>query len=200
MFDTDLISFYFADQLQGKGVKRKWEEDEKIKSVEGEQTVPHWINKRQKTELPFSSLLRSMAAKHQNNGTQPEAPNPLLSVVSPMSNPFSRLMAHMAHISQPQNISSEPLDLSSSSEDEVDVDTIEEEKKETPLNQWSCYQVREFIKKIPACRDYAETFYNEKIDGASLSSLTVPQMISYLGINLGQAIEILRRREQIKRS
>ena len=199
MLDTDIMSFYLAEQ-QGKGVKRKWEVDQRKESDEDEQAVPQW-SKRQRTELPFSSLLRNMAAKHQNIGRRAEAPNPLLSIVSPMSNPFSRLMAHMANISQPQPTSSQPLDLSSSTEEEVDVDTVEEEEdNESPLEEWSCQQVRKFIRKIPSCKDYSEVFYDEKIDGATLAVLSIPHMTSFLGISLGQAIEIIRRTEEKKRN
>ena len=54
-----------------------------------------------------------------------------------MNNPYSRLMANMAEMSQPkQLISSHALDLSSgASEDEVDVVSIEEEDKPLDLSK-----------------------------------------------------------------
>merc|ERR1711892_1562312 len=94
--------------------------------------------------------MRSMAARYQTKQSTIPFHNPLMSIFTPMTNPYSQLMASMAKISNTK-ISSQPLDLSSGvSEQEVDVVSLEEE--EEPLDQWNCHQVRDFIERIDNCR------------------------------------------------
>ena len=170
MIDTEVLSFYLAEQVYGKGLKRKCQVEERIESEEEDHAVPQW-SKRRRTELPFSSLLKRMAAKHQNPKEELEPINPVISTVSPMSNPFSRLMAHMANISHTQEFSSEPLDLScNNSEQEVNVDTVDDEE----------------VKKSSL-----DIFHAQKIFCTPLLHLN-----PYLGVNLGQTLEISRRRSK----
>merc|ERR1712106_107265 len=101
----------------------------------------------------------------------------------------------MAKISNP-TISSQPLDLSSGvSEQDVDVVSLEEE----PLDQWNCHQVRDFIERIDNCEEYADIFFNEKIDGATLAALKTSHLTTFLGVKMGHAFDILRKREEKRR-
>merc|ERR1711892_318146 len=201
MLDMEVTSLhwpsYSYNREQGKSVKRKWEEEVRSECSSPDQAVPQInINKRIKTDLPFSSLMRSMAAKYQTRQSTPTIPihNPLMSIFSPMTNPYSQLMASMAKISNTK-ISNQPLDLSSGvPEQEVDVVSLEEE--EEPLDQWSCHQVRDFIERIDNCEEYADIFFNEKIDGATLAALKISHLTTFLGVKMGQAFDILRKREE----
>jgi hypothetical protein len=187
---------------QGKSVKRKWEEEDRSESSSPDQAVPEIDNnKKFKTDLPFSSLMRSMAAKYQTkqDTTATSIHNPLMSIFSPMTNPYSRLMASMAEMSGPKSVFSiQPLDLSNgASEQEVDVVSLEEDQQ--PLDQWNCHQVRDFIETIDNCEEYADIFFNEKIDGATLAVLSVTHLTTFLGVKMGHAFDILRRREERRR-
>merc|ERR1712123_342044 len=106
MLDMEVTSLHWPSysytREQGKSVKRKWEEEVRSECSSPDQAVPQInINKRIKTDLPFSSLMRSMAAKYQTKQSTPTIPihNPLMSIFSPMTNPYSQLMASMAMIS-----------------------------------------------------------------------------------------------------
>ena len=199
MLDMEVTSLHWPSfcytRDQGKYGKRKWEEEVRSECSSPDQAVPEInINKRIKTDLPFSTLMRSMAAKYQTKQhTTIPIHNPLMSIFSPMNNPYSSLMTNMAKISNPKP--NQPLDLSRASEQEVDVVSLEEEK-DKPLDQWTCHQVRDFIEKIENCEEYADIFYNEKIDGATLSVLSLSHLTTFLGVKMGHALQILRRREE----
>ena len=94
------------DNFPTKSLKRKWEDDSEQRSSP-DQIVPQFsAEKKQKTEFPFSNLMRSMAAKYQPQTPSVTAPayNPLLmSLFAPINNPYSRLMAAMADLSQPKS-------------------------------------------------------------------------------------------------
>ena len=203
MLDMEVTTLHWPSfcytRDQAKYGKRKWEEEVRSDCSSPDQAVPEInINKRIKTDLPFSTLMRSMAAKYQTKqDTTTPIHNPLMSIFSPLNNPYSSLMTSMARISNPkQNISSQPLDLSSgASEQEVDVVSLEDEG-DKPLDQWTCHQVRDFIEKIESCEEYADIFYNEKIDGATLSVLSLNHLTTFLGVKMGHALQILRRREE----
>ena len=124
---------YSYTREQGKSVKRKWEEEVRSECSSPDQAVPQInINKRIKTDLPFSSLMRSMAAKYQTNQSTPTIPihNPLMSIFSPMTNPYSQLMASMAMISNTKPAL--PFNPSYLFNKEDDVVTVEE--SEEPLD------------------------------------------------------------------
>merc|ERR1711935_869861 len=130
MLDMEVTSLHWPSyshiREQGKSVKRKWEEEVRSECSSPDQAVPQInINKRIKTDLPFSSLMRSMAAKYQAKQSTPTTPihNPFMSIFSPMTNPYSQLMASMAKISD-TNL----FDLTrESSEEDADVVSLEEE-------------------------------------------------------------------------
>merc|ERR1712025_364307 len=115
---------------QGKYGKRKWEEEVRSECSSPDQAVPEIdINKRIKTDLPFSNLMRNMAAKYQtkhDNATHIH--NPIMSIFSPLNNPYSMLMSRMAEISQRKPlIPCQPVNLTKdNNEVEVDVVSLEE--------------------------------------------------------------------------
>ena len=199
------FSFYnSSEHAPVKAVKRKWE-DEKEKSCsvtsDHDQIVPHMSpEKRQRrTKFPFSSLMRDMASKYQQPAVSQPVYNPLvMSLLSPMTNPYSRLMAAMANMSSP-GVSpprpaspppASPLDLSNSSDNEIDVTTTDEETEEVVTN-WSVRQVTSFIRSIEGCEDLAPVFESERITGARLSGLTVPQLVQCLGVPVSRALRIV---------
>merc|ERR1711874_441686 len=161
-----------------------------------------------KSEFPFSNLMRSMAAKYQPPAPAPASPPLIMSLFSPINNPYSRLMAAMAEMSQPKPSSTsaapapapapapaggQPLDLSKAPEEkEIDVVSTDEETEENiHLRDWDYKQVKSFIKTLPACEDFADVFEAEKISGSRLVSLSVPQLVQCLGIPLAQSIRII---------
>ena len=83
-----------------------------------------------------------------------------------------------------------PLDLSNSSDNEIDVTTTDEEAEEAVTN-WSVRQVTSFIRSIEGCEDLATVFESEKITGARLSGLTVPQLVQCLGVPVSRALRIV---------
>ena len=180
------------------GVKRKWDSDEEELQTSPDQIVPHFIEKKQKTEFPFSNLMRSMAAKYQPPAPAPVSPPLMMSLFSPINNPYSRLMAAMAEMSQPKPpvataAPGQPLDLSKAPEEkEIDVVSTEEEAEERiPPRDWDCKQVSSFVKTLQGCEDFAEVFEAEKICGSRLVTLSVPQLVQCLGVPLAQSIRII---------
>ena len=178
------------------GVKRKWDSDDEEPLSSPDQIVPHFIEKKQKTEFPFSNLMRSMAAKYQPPPPAPVSPPLMMSLFSPINNPYSRLMAAMAEMSQPKPpaaTTGQPLDLSKAPEEkEIDVVSTEEEGEETiSPRDWDYKQVKSFVKTLQGCEDFAEVFEAEKISGSRLVSLSVPQLVQSLGIPLAQSIRII---------
>ena len=188
------------------GVKRKWEGEEEEVRGSPDQLVPHFSpEKKIKSEFPFSNLMRSMAAKYQPPAPAAASPPLIMSLFSPINNPYSRLMAAMAEMSQPKPSSTsaapapapaggQPLDLSKAPEEkEIDVVSTDEEETEENIHprDWDYKQVKSFIKTLPACEDFADVFEAEKISGSRLVSLSVPQLVQCLGIPLAQSIRII---------
>ena len=138
MLDMEVTSLHWPSYSytrdQAKSVKRKWEEEVRSECSSPDQAVPQInINKRIKTDLPFSSLMRGMAAKYQSTPTIP-IHSPLMSIFSPMTNPYSQLMASMAKISNSKlGISIQPM-VNDESEQEVDVVSLEEEEEPLDLS------------------------------------------------------------------
>ena len=134
MLDMEVTSLHWPSYSytrdQAKSVKRKWEEEVRSECSSPDQAVPQInINKRIKTDLPFSSLMRGMAAKYQSTPTIP-IHSPLMSIFSPMTNPYSQLMASMAIISNTKPAL--PFNPSHLFNEEVDVVTLGE--SEEPLD------------------------------------------------------------------
>ena len=203
------------DNFPTKSLKRKWEDDSEQRSSP-DQIVPQFsAEKKQKTEFPFSNLMRSMAAKYQPQTPSVKAPayNPLLmSLFAPINNPYSRLMAAMADLSQPKSpqlspksspvspktpsdvitvTTSQPLDLSKPIEKEIDVVSNDEEDVNDDIEHWSPAQVNDFIRNIDGCEDFGLIFESEKITGLKLKSMNVHQLVQMLGLPLGQSIRIV---------
>ena len=192
--------------------KRKWEEEADPSSPGlspvRDQTVPQLSprEKRPRTEFPFSELMRSMAARYQPApAPAPQQYNPLLmSLLAPLNNPYSRLMAAMADMSQPrpapapasppprpQTTESTPLDLSKEKEiDVVTTDEEEEDQEESRVADWSPRRVSRFVRGLAGCEDWAAALEAEKVTGAWLAAASVPQLVQ-LGLPLGQALRIV---------
>ena len=143
-----------------------------------------------------------LCKKPEQSEKVPPAPAPvspplIMSLFSPINNPYSRLMAAMAEMSHPKPpvsaTTGQPLDLSKAPEEkEIDVVSTDEESEEIiSPRDWDCKQVRSFIKSLQGCEDFAEMFEAEKISGSRLVSLSVPQLVQCLGIPLAQSIRII---------
>lgn len=213
------------DNTLRKGVKRTWN-DSLEEDRQSDQIVPHFlIEKKARTEFPFSNMMRSMAAKYQPQTpvSSPSSTTSLLSLLSPLNNPYSRLMAVMADLSKQSNISSptsspsststssspsspssnisQPLDLSTQ-EKEEDIDVVSSDEDDlttvTELDQLSPTQVRDLVQHIPGCEDYAVLFESEKISGSILSNLTVYNLIQLLGVPMGLSVKIISRVKEIQ--
>ena len=191
------------DLHQKAGVKRKWEAEEELRGSP-DQIVPHFsAEKKIKTEFPFSNLMRSMAARYQPPSPAPISPPLMMSLFSPVNNPYSRLMAAMAEMSQPKPAPAtspapvaggQPLDLSKTPEEkEIDVVSTDEEETDEIVQprHWDYKQVKSFIKSLPTCEDFADIFEAEKVSGSKLVALSVPQLVQCLGIPLAQSIRIV---------
>ena len=203
------FSFYNnSEHAPVKAGKRKWEDEaDKSSSVtsDHDQLVPHLSpeKRRRTTKFPFSNLMRDMASKYQQPAVTQPVYNPLvMSLLSPMTNPYSRLMAAMANMSSQPSIATpqarapspppaSPLDLSNSSDNEIDVTTTDEEAEEQALSSWSVRQVSTFISSIGGCEDLAPMFESEMITGARLAGLTVPQLVQGLGLPVSAALRIV---------
>ena len=191
---------------QRKGIKRTWEDSEEDEPKRSpDQIVPQFsrVEKKARTEFPFSNLMRSMAAKYQ---PQPQSVSPVynpsvLSLLAPINNPYSRLMAAMADLSQPaktgheevsKHATNQPLDLTKPvDEKEIDVVSEDEEEEAAPVQSWTPAQVSKFVKTIDGCEDYALIFEAENISGSKLSLLSVYHLIQLLGIPLAQSVKIV---------
>lgn len=60
------------------------------------------------------------------------------------------------------------------------------------VTRWSVEQVARYVASIPGCRDYAETFRQEQIDGACLIRLTERHLLGVIKMKLGPAIRLLQ--------
>ena len=203
-FTMTAASFYsISEHAQPiKAVKRKWEDEtEKSCSVisHHDQIVPNMSpEKRRRTKFPFSNLMRDMASRYQQPGAMEGLYNPLvMSLLAPMTNPYSRLMAAMANMSSQHSVTTfapapaSPLDLSNSSDDnEIDVTTTDTEEEED-MEAWSPRRVGAFIRGIEGCEDLAPVFESESVTGAQLSRLSVPQLVRGLGVPVSRALRIV---------
>ena len=151
MLDMEVTTLHWPSfcytRDQAKYGKRKWEEEVRSDCSSPDQAVPEInINKRIKTDLPFSTLMRSMAAKYQTKqDTTTPIHNPLMSIFSPLNNPYSLLMASMAEMSQqkPQMLIRNPSPIREELEEEVDVvshedddqpDVVSHDDRDQPLD------------------------------------------------------------------
>ena len=145
------------------GKRKRSEDDEEEKSVSSDHRVPTMVERREEvnsllgTHLPFSSMMRRMAAKYQKPSVSPTPSHlnlPLLS--SPLhisSHPYSRLIATLASSyssppptpqpqttcqPQPKRMREEsPIDLSptADSEDLLDVVSVDDQEEEKKVRQ-----------------------------------------------------------------
>ena len=96
MLDMETTSLHWPsfcyNREHGKSVKRKWDDEDMSECSTPDQAVPELDDrKRLRTDLPFSSLMRRMAAKYQPK-KEPIIQNPIMSIFSHTVNPYSRLI------------------------------------------------------------------------------------------------------------
>ncbi|XP_034021659.1 lethal(3)malignant brain tumor-like protein 1 [Thalassophryne amazonica] len=58
------------------------------------------------------------------------------------------------------------------------------------VQHWSVQEVSDFIHSLPGCRQQAERFKDEQIDGRAFLLLTQRDIISIMSIKLGPALKI----------
>ena len=126
-------------------------------------------------EFPFSNLMRTMAARYHIRSH-------VLSVLHP------NLGARCKKLKL-----EEPLDLSSckpnSSTDELSVDPLDDRFRD--METWGVGRVVDFVSELDECKDYAEIFRKEEIDGSCLIKLSLHHLTTFLGIKIGPAVKLL---------
>jgi len=92
-----------------------------------------------------------------------------------------------------------PLDLSySTSEDDVDVLSIDPPPSPSNVEQWSVDQVVDFVSSVESCRDYAQVFFEHSIDGSALLVLNESHLTRIMGLKLGPAIRLRSAIQELK--
>jgi len=170
------------------------------------------------TSLPFSRLMRLMAAKYQEKEEAEKAAaaataealaanaaaalfSPFLSYLPPppsAAEPAEKRLRAEEHL---------PLDLSRGSTPELDVGA-EENSDETGddkaavaaalarspagVSAWPVEQVAQFVEQIDECGEYGPLFRHEKIDGSCLGALSLYHLTAVLRIKIGPALKILK--------
>jgi len=96
-------------------------------------------------------------------------------------------------------IENDPLDLSySTSEEDVDVLSIDSPPSPSNVEQWSVEKVVEFISNVESCRDYAQVFFEHSIDGSALLVLNESHLTRIMGLKLGPAIRLRNAIQELK--
>ena len=126
-------------------------------------------------EFPFSNLMRTMAARYHIRSH-------VLSVLHPNlgpRNPCKKMKVE------------EPLDLSSCrlSTDAPSLDPLDDRFRD--MEGWGVDRVVEFVGEMEECKDYAEIFRKEEIDGSCLIKLSLHHLTTFLGIKIGPAVKLL---------
>lgn len=58
---------------------------------------------------------------------------------------------------------------------------------------WSVMDVRDFIKSVPGCVDFAEEFHSQEIDGQALMLLKEDHLMTTMSMKLGPALKIINK-------
>jgi hypothetical protein len=96
-------------------------------------------------------------------------------------------------------IENDPLDLSySTTEEDVDVLSIDSPPSPSNVEQWSVEKVVEFISNVESCRDYAQVFFEHSIDGSALLVLNESHLTRIMGLQLGPAIRLRNAIQELK--
>lgn len=59
------------------------------------------------------------------------------------------------------------------------------------VRSWSVEQVVKYFRMTSDCRDFAELFAEQEVDGTALLLLTHEALVKCLGIKLGRAVKIM---------
>merc|ERR1712130_315050 len=78
----------------------------------------------------------------------------------------------------------------SSTDDEEEVDVVGGILK---IEEMDCSQVRDWVRGVEGCAEYADTFYDERIDGSVLVNLNVHHLTGILGLGISQADLLLSK-------
>lgn len=71
--------------------------------------------------------------------------------------------------------------------------------EEAPLIvKWTVADVYEFIKNLPGCKDYAEDFAHQEIDGQALLLLKENHLVDAIGMKLGPALKIIAKVDSMR--
>ncbi|XP_071946232.1 uncharacterized protein [Antedon mediterranea] len=81
-----------------------------------------------------------------------------------------------------------------------DKEDIEEESEQLPTqpSQWTPQQVSNFINAIPGCKDYANEFLAQEIDGQALMLLKEDLLMTAMNMKLGPALKIISKIHSLK--
>lgn len=177
--------------------------------------------------LPFSRLMRLMAAKYQEKEEAAEkaAAEALAANAAAAAALFSPLLPYLPVAPPPpekrlrteEAAANVPLDLSRGSTPELDVagggDDSDSDNDQKPCvagggerdgavlraepdaksyHSWSVERVAEFVGSVEECREYAQLFRDEKIDGSCLGALSLYHLTAVLRIKIGPALKILK--------
>lgn len=63
----------------------------------------------------------------------------------------------------------------------------------TDPGNWSVTDVRDFIKSVPGCNDFAEEFHSQEIDGQALMLLKEDHLMTTMNMKLGPALKIISK-------
>ena len=67
------------------------------------------------------------------------------------------------------------------------------------IHNWSVEQVVQYFESTQDCRDYAEVFQEQDVDGSALLLLTHESLVKCLGIKLGRALKIMLHVDELKK-
>ena len=69
----------------------------------------------------------------------------------------------------------------------------------TDIRSWTIEQVVKYFQFTPECRDYADIFHEQEVDGTALLLLTHESLVKCLGIKLGRALKIMMHVEELRK-
>ena len=170
--------------------------------------------------LPFSRLMRLMAAKYQEKEEAAEkaaaealAANAAAALFSPFLPYLPPAEKRLRQEEVPA--ANVPLDLSRGSTPELDVGGADEDddnnkddgikandaesaamtqgsSRSSTHTSWPVERVAQFIEQIDECREYGQLFRDEKIDGSCLGALSLYHLTAVLRIKIGPALKMLK--------
>ncbi|CAG7670267.1 unnamed protein product [Allacma fusca] len=166
----------------------------------------------------YSDFMRSLAAKYNNLPIEPPVPQPatIFSRQQLENNRFLKqslidmssttALLHLVRSADLKKYHQTPLDLTNNNNNNsINNNSTSNSKKDsnccssqevTAILNWSVDDVCRFVSTIDLCKEYAESFRSQSIDGSGLPLLTEEHLIG-MGMKLGPALKfksVLRRR------